>query len=70
MPRVSLWRLGGVYRVSVYTHNGFGNPPVAILGGFFIARTKVDMRNETASNHYKQTQMGGLGDERVAVTHK
>jgi hypothetical protein len=24
--------------------------------------TKVEMRNETASNHYKQTQMGGLGD--------
>lgn len=24
--------------------------------------TKVDMRNETASNHYKQTRMGGLGD--------
>ena len=24
--------------------------------------TKVDVRNETASNHYKQTQMGGLGD--------
>jgi hypothetical protein len=24
--------------------------------------TKVDTRNETASNHYKQTQMGGLGD--------
>ena len=23
---------------------------------------KVDKRNETASNHYKQTQMGGLGD--------
>jgi hypothetical protein len=25
--------------------------------------TKVDTRNETASNHYKQTRMGGLGDE-------
>ena len=24
---------------------------------------KVDVRNETASNHSKQTQMGGLGDE-------
>jgi hypothetical protein len=36
MPRVSLWRREGIYRVSVYTHNGFGNPPVAILGGFFI----------------------------------
>jgi hypothetical protein len=24
--------------------------------------TKVDTRNETASNHYKQTRMGGLGD--------
>jgi len=23
---------------------------------------KVDVRNETASNHYKQTQMGGPGD--------
>ena len=23
---------------------------------------QVDERNETASNHYKQTQMGGLGD--------
>ena len=23
----------------------------------------VDMRNETASNHSKQTQMGGLEDE-------
>lgn len=23
---------------------------------------KVEMRNETASNHYKQPQMGGLGD--------
>ena len=22
----------------------------------------MDKRNETASNHYKQTQMGGLGD--------
>lgn len=37
MPRVSLWRLGGIYRVSVFAHNGLGNPPVAILGGFFNA---------------------------------
>jgi len=30
--------------------------------------TKVDMRNETASNHSKQTHMGVLGD--VTKTQK
>ena len=28
---------------------------------------KVEMRNETASNHYKQPQMGGLGDRSSAA---
>lgn len=47
-----------------YTSKVFNKPPVAIPGGFFY--DQVDVRNETASNHYKQTQMGGLGDGSIS----